>query len=190
VIPEPDSRRPLLDAQPVVVMTGVSASGKSTVAEALAGRFARGVHVRGDAFRRMVVVGRDEMSAAPSDEAVRQLELRYRLGAATANTYWDAGFSVVLQDVILGPHLREVVQAITARPIVVVVLVPDVAVVEAREEARLKTAYRRDMTPTLLDHALRTDTPRIGLWLDTSTLTVDETVNAIIERGLLDGVVR
>jgi adenylylsulfate kinase-like enzyme len=157
----------LLGAQPVVVVTGVSAAGKSTVAEALARRFARGVHVRGDAFRRMVVTGREEMSATPSDEAVRQLELRYRLGATTANAYWDAGFSVVVQDVILGSHLHQVVQTITARPIVVIVLVPSVAVVEAREMTRLKTAYRGDVTPTLLDHALRTERPRIGLWLDT-----------------------
>ena len=35
----------------------------------------------------MVVSGRCEMSAAPSGEAWRQLRLRYRLGAVTADTY-------------------------------------------------------------------------------------------------------
>jgi hypothetical protein len=31
-----------------------------------------------------------------------------------------------------------------------------------------------------LDGALRTGTPRIGLWLDTSDLTVEQTVDAIL----------
>src|SRR4051794_19528143 len=54
----------------VVLITGISAAGKSTVAELLAQRFERGVHVKGDVFRRMVVSGREPMTADPSDEAV------------------------------------------------------------------------------------------------------------------------
>jgi dephospho-CoA kinase len=41
------------------VITGVMAAGKSTVADLLARRFDRGVHVRGDVFRKMIVTGRD-----------------------------------------------------------------------------------------------------------------------------------
>ena len=66
-------------------ITGVMAAGKSTVAELLAQRFEKGVHLRGDVFRRMIVSGREEMCAEPSMEAVRQLHLRYRL-AVTAPT--------------------------------------------------------------------------------------------------------
>jgi hypothetical protein len=40
-----------------------------------------------------------------------------------------------------------------------------------------------------MDRSLREDTPRLGLWLDTSGLTVEETVDAIVERGLGEGVV-
>ena len=56
----------LTDERPVVLVTGVPASGKSTVADLLARRFTRGVHVKGDVFRRMVVAGRQEMTAPPS----------------------------------------------------------------------------------------------------------------------------
>lgn len=56
----------LLDVRPVVLITGISASGKSTVAELLAQRFDRGVHVKGDVFRRMVVKSRHEMTATPT----------------------------------------------------------------------------------------------------------------------------
>ncbi len=81
----------LLDVRPVVLITGISASGKSTVAELLAQRFDRGVHVKGDVFRRMVVNGRDEMTASPTQEAWRQLRLRYQLGAHTANSFHGRG---------------------------------------------------------------------------------------------------
>lgn len=181
----------LLDEPVVVLITGISAAGKSTVADRLARCFDRGVHVRGDAFRRMVVSGRVDMSADASDEARRQLALRYRLGAATADAYFDAGFSVVVQDVILGAALAEYVAALRSRPLVVVVLEPTPDVVARREEAREKVAYgpgTHDIAA--LDAGLRQDTPPIGLWLDTSDQTPEQTVDEILARGLVDGRTR
>jgi len=174
----------VIEEQPVVLVTGISASGKSTVAELLARRFDRGVHVKGDVFRRMVVSGRQDMSATPSAEAWDQLRLRYRLGAATADAYHAAGFSVVVQDVVVGAVLDEYVNALRARPRFVVVLTPRPDVVATREASRDKIAYR-DGAPTIeaLDHALRLETPKLGLWLDTSDQTPDQTVDEIIERA-------
>jgi cytidylate kinase len=180
----------LVDQRAVVLITGISAAGKSTVAELLARRFERGVHVKGDTFRRMVVSGRHEMTAAPSDEALRQLRLRYRLGAATADAYWEAGFSVVVQDVVIGSALGEYVDAIRSRPLVVVVLAPRSEVVARREAERSKVAYRDGHNSIAeLDAALWRETPRIGMWLDTSSQTADQSVDEIIARGLEDGQV-
>ena len=179
----------LLDVQPVVLITGISAAGKSTVADLLARRFERAAHVKGDVFRRMVVSGRDERYAEGADEAWRQLRLRYRLGAATANRYHESGFAVVVQDVVIGEVLTEYIAAITARPLVVVALTPSLDVVTRREASRAKTAYGRDGEMTALDDALRTETPGVGMWLDNSNQTPEETVDEIIERGLADGAV-
>ena len=66
------------------MITGIPASGKSTVTEALAQQRPRSVHLRGDVFRRFVINGRVEMSADPDPEAVRQLRLRYELSAHAA----------------------------------------------------------------------------------------------------------
>lgn len=177
--------------QPIVLVTGIPASGKSTVAELLARRFARGVHVKGDVYRRMVVAGREEMTADPSEEAWRQLRLRYRLGAATAEAYHGAGFCVVLQDVVVGAPLAEVVASIDRRPLVVVVLAPGTDAVAERERSRAKTAYRSEMSDiTAMDAALRAETPRLGLWLDPSDQRPEDTVEEIIRRGLDEGAVR
>ena len=95
-----------MEHQPVIyLITGPMASGKSTVARLLASRFERGVHLEGDVFRRSVVGGRAEMTPDASPEALEQLRLRYRLGAAAADIYFEAGFTVALEDVVAGPLL-------------------------------------------------------------------------------------
>lgn len=116
-------------------------------------------------------------------EADRQLDLRYRLGAQTADAFFDAGFTVVVQDIVMGPSLTTYVERIRSRPLHVIVLVPGVDVVERRERERPKTAYQPD-GPTVadLDEYLRTATPRIGLWLDTSEQTPEQTVDEILAR--------
>ncbi len=166
-------------ASAVYLITGIQAAGKSTVAQALAERLPRSVHVRGDVFRRFVVNGRAEMSAAPSPEALTQLRLRHSLAAATADAYAEAGFTVVLQDVVLGEFLPWLAGLLVTRPLYVVVLAPRPEVVLAREAARDKDAYD-EFTVSGLDEVLRSATPRIGLWLDTSDLTVAQTVDRIL----------
>ena len=136
----------------------------------------------------MVVAGREEMTAQPSVEAWRQLRLRYRLGAVTADAYFDAGFSVVVQDVVVGPVLDEYVGLLRSRPLIVVVVVPRLDAVAERERTRLKIGYRDDVaTMSQMDAALRSDTSCLGLWLDTSDQTPNETVDEIAARAWVAG---
>ena len=166
----------------VIVITGIQAAGKSTVAQALAESLPNSVHVRGDLFRRMIVNGRAEMSSTtPAPEALAQLVLRYELAADTADRYAQAGFTVVLQDIILGEHLRYVVDRIRSRPLSVVVLAPSVAAVAKRDAKRRATRGKAAYQPgradiAMFDDWLRSTTPRIGYWIDTSELSVAETV--------------
>jgi predicted kinase len=165
----------------ILVVTGIMAAGKSTVAQALAERLPRAVHLRGDVFRRMIVSGRVEVTPDLPAEAMRQLDLRYELAATVAGRYADSGFTVVWQDVILGPALARVSQLLRGRRFGVVVLCPSPEAVAEREAGRAKTGYGA-WTPADLDRGLRADTPRLGLWLDSSGLTVDETVDALLAR--------
>jgi predicted kinase len=163
----------------LIVITGIMAAGKSTVAQHLAERLPKSVHLRGDVFRRMIIGGRAEMQRELSPAARDQLRLRYRIAATVADLYLAAGFTVVYQDIIIGNDLLMVVRSLAHQPLHVIVLCPAPAVIAAREATRRKTAYTT-FSVEEFDQVFRTETPRLGLWLDTSNLTVDATVDRIL----------
>lgn len=170
----------------IYAITGVMAAGKSTVAECLARRFDRAVHLRGDVFRRMIATGREEMSQTSGAEALRQLTLRYRLAALAAKEYEAAGFVVAVQDNYLGRMLTDFLKMLAPARVHLTVLCPDVETVRAREAAREKTGYVGYTVEQLME-VFTQETPRIGLWLDSSGLTPMETVDAIL-RAEADGI--
>jgi predicted kinase len=171
----------MIQAGDIVVITGIMAAGKSTIAQALAERLPRSVHLRGDIFRRFIVGGQAAVTPGNWTEAEQQLHLRYKLASSAAITYADAGFAVVYQDVILGTEVSRVLELLRPSPgrIFLVVLAPEPEVAAERDHVRPKTGYT-DWTPHELDEGLRAGTPRIGYWLDNSTLSVDQTVDAIL----------
>lgn len=131
----------------------------------------------------MIVSGGVEMAPDAGPEALRQLELRYRVAAESATALAEAGFVAVAQDNVFGEYLAWFVERVTFRPLHVVVLLARRDVIASREAARVKTAYRKgSWTIEGLDRELREETPRIGLWLDNSDQTPDETVDEILAR--------
>ncbi len=166
--------------QAVYLITGPMAAGKSTVARLLASRFERGVYLQGDFFRTSVVRGRVEITPHPSPEALAQLRLRYELAAASADSYFEAGFTVALEDVAGGPLLEEYEVMIRSRPCHVVVLAPSMAAVAAREAGRHDKGYVGGWTVEQHYADFVTDAPRLGVWLDTTEQTPEETVDAIL----------
>ena len=164
------------------LITGPMAAGKSTVARLLAERFERAVHLEGDLFRRSIVSGRVEMTPDPPAEALDQLRLRYRLAATAAQTYTAHRFTVVMDDVVAGPLLPEFLDLVDYRPLHVVVLLPSAEALAAREEARSSRGYgawrAAELRAVFVD-----ETPRLGLWIDSTNQTPAETVEAVIDRA-------
>jgi chloramphenicol 3-O-phosphotransferase len=121
------------------------------------------------------------MTPDASPEALDQLRLRYRLGAAAADAYVEAGFSVALEDVAAGRLLGEYRNAIRSKPCHVIVLVPSLESIVEREAGRPHKGYGA-WTVEELYAGFVESTPRIGIWLDTTGLTPDETVDEIFAR--------
>lgn len=172
----------------VWLVTGAQASGKSTVADLLARRFERGVHVRGGSFHRWAVRGWVGVGdAGPEDEVRRLLDLRYRLSALVADEYAAAGFTTVVQDNVYGADVEAWLARVSARPLHLVVLRPAVAVVEQRDEERRhrlgKVAYRGGFTPAVNDGHVATTRRDRGLWLDSSDQTPEQTVDEVLARA-------
>jgi chloramphenicol 3-O-phosphotransferase len=163
----------------VIVITGAMAAGKSTVADLLAIRLPKSVHIHGDVFRRMVVSGRADMTPNPTPDALAQLKLRYDLAAMAADRCAEDGFDAIVQDVIFGKDLADFVKRIASPERYLVVLSPPMSAWEWRGEQRLKAGYVH-LSADVLDEVLRRETRQIGYWLDSSTQTPDETVADIL----------
>jgi predicted kinase len=161
------------------VISGVMAAGKSTVARVLAGRLPRAVCVPGDAIRAMVVSGRVEMSPDAAADALGQLVLRYKGALAVAAVYLDAGFDVVVEDVIVGPVLQDFLALVPVDEFHLVFLDPEANAISEREQARAKTGYG-GWSVAALQRILREETDRVGLWLDSTELTAEQTVDRIL----------
>ena len=168
------------------LVTGAQASGKSTVADRLARRFELGVHVRGGQFYRWAVNGWVHVGDEDEQQARRHLDLRYRLSAEVAREYAVAGFTTVVQDNIYGVDVEHWLDRVPG-PKHLVVLRPRVDVVEHRDAERRralgKVAYRDGFTPAINDEHVASTRRDVGLWLDTSEQTPDQTVDEIIERA-------
>ncbi|MBO0803016.1 MAG: phosphotransferase [Nocardiopsaceae bacterium] len=163
------------------VISGVSAAGKSTVARLLAERFERGACVPGDAIRAMVASGRVDVRPGSGGEALRQLVLRYAGALSVAGVFLDGGFDVVVEDVIVGPILRDFLGLVPVPEFHLVFLDPDAAAIQRRERARDRVAYGPGRwSVSGLQALLRQETDRIGLWLDTTRQSAEQTVEAIL----------
>lgn len=169
------------------LVTGAQASGKSTVADLLARRFERGVHVRGGQFYRWAVRGWVQVGDNDEEEVRRLLDLRYRLSSQVAVEYAAAGFTTVVQDNIYGIDVERWLGRVSSVSTHLVVLRPRVEIVEQRDGQRQrvvgKVAYRGGYTPAINDEHVASTRRDLGLWLDTSDQHPEETVDEILRRA-------
>ena len=130
----------------------------------------------------MIVTGLEPMTPAASPEARSQLRLRYDLATMVADAYAAAGFVAIYQDIVLGDDLAELDRRIAARPLFLVVLHASPDVIHERAMGRSKGSGYDAWTIQGMDDQLR-GSPRLGLWLDTSAIGPDATVELVLKRA-------
>jgi predicted kinase len=165
----------------IIAVSGLPGAGKSTTARLLAARLEPAAHVEADELQRMIVSGgvwpdgRREVSPA----AAEQLRLRLRNACLLARSFREAGFTAVIDDIVAGPRLHQLLEELAGVPFSFVMLLPDFEIVRER--------WRAMNSPFVdsfgwIDQEIRERTPRVGLWLDTTELDPEATVEAIVER--------
>jgi chloramphenicol 3-O-phosphotransferase len=88
---------------PVLILSGVPGTGKSSLARAWLQTFVRGLHLPVDDLRELVVSGIAHPSLTDDPEASRQFALARRVAFGAAGLYAREGFAVAIDDV-LWPH--------------------------------------------------------------------------------------
>lgn len=170
----------------IIVVSGMQGAGKSTVSAALAARFDRGAHVSADMLQRMIVSGGVWPAAENVDEhgvvqgaAAHQLRLRLRNACVLAASFADAGVTAVIDDIVIGRRVEQLLDEMAGRPFGFVMLTPRLDVVREREAGRGTSLHE---AWGWMDDEIRERTRRIGLWVDSSEQTAEETADEIVRR--------
>ena len=180
---EPEGGKSAASEQRLLVVTGIMAAGKSTIGRLLAERFERGVHIEADTLQRMIVSGGVwvDRPGEPAGEAASQLRLRLRHLCLLGRSFFSAGFSTVLDDIIIGERWRELQDELKGLPFTLIVLAPSPEVVLRRDREREKTSQESDWI-SYLDAELRRTMTGVGLWMESSDQSPEETVQSILDR--------
>jgi len=140
-----------------------------------------------DTLRNWVVAGISDPIGSWNDETESQFRLARKGAAQLARTYAEADFTVVIDDVITPEHFQShYLPHLSGIQCHQIMLMPRLEIALARNAQRSKVvdaSQRNVLISAWHRHAGQLDLASLG-WqrIDSSDLSVDETVNEIIRR--------
>ncbi len=172
---------------PIFIVVGPPAVGKSTTSRALAAHFPRSIHIPVDDLRNMVVAGIEYPGEIWTDGLKQQITLARGCAAHMALAYHDAGFAVVIDDFWDANHDFDY-QALHALPHRIV-LYPSQSEAHRRNFQRSGDSPARAYIDEGIQQVYAQLNPVIQRladagWriLDTTDLSVEATVASILEQ--------
>lgn len=180
------------DEAKIIVVTGIQGAGKTTIGPLLAARFERSAFIDADDLHWMIVSGQAWVTGPCNPiptEAAHQLRLRLHNACILARSFRDSGFTAVLVDIIAGERWDDLREELAGAAFHLVVLAPNVDTVITREASRGKKTVLGPEWAHYLDEELHKTMTGVGLWVDTSHQTPEESVDEIMLRlneGLIE----
>jgi len=163
----------------VFLISGIPGAGKTTVARLLASQFPLGAHIEADEIQNLIVSGGLHPQEEPREEALRQLRLRTRNVSLLADSFATARIVPVIDDTVVErQRFENYLTDLQTRPLRLVLLSPPLEIALARDEGRLFKGVGHIWSH--LDAVMREEMVGLGLWLDTSAQTPQQTLAAII----------
>lgn len=173
---------------PIFMVVGPPAVGKSATSRALAARFPKGVHIPVDDIRNMVVSGIALPGAVWSDDLAQQVTLARTSVVHMALQYHRAGFVVAIDDFWDSNHQSDYQDLLSHPDIHRIVLYPEQSEAHRRNLERSGDSPARayiDEGVRIVYQQLNAAVPQLAQegWLvvDTTTLSVEATVTAILQ---------
>ena len=170
----------------IIVITGLPGAGKSSTSALLAQQFEKTAHIEADRIQELIISGAEHPTIdGASPEAIDQLQLRLRNSVLLAKSFSKSGFTAIVDDIVHGNRFDQLIEDLQKESFYFIVLLRDLET--------LKQEWRDMNSPFAeswdwIDEDLRGNTPRVGLWLDTTNSTLTEVVEQILIR-LEEGLV-
>ena len=175
--------------QPIFLVIGPPAVGKSTTCRAIATQFPRSLHIPVDDLRNMVVSGLELPGAEWNASLAQQITLARTAVVDMAQRYQSAGFTVVIDDFWDPGHLADYQGFLGQSNVHQIILFPD------QDEAHLRNLKRSGDSPAraYIDEGIRNvyqqlapSLPRLveegWIIIDTTKLSVESTVKMIFHQ--------
>jgi chloramphenicol 3-O-phosphotransferase len=173
---------------PIFLLIGPPAVGKSTTSKALAAKFKKSIHIPVDDFLLMVISGLVLPSLPWSEALIQQVTLARETAIQMALNYQRAGFAVVIDDFLDPKELLEYQTLFNQTPVHRIVLYP------SQNEAHNRNVKRAagdiswrdgmDVGIEFVYQQLRVMAKNLEqagwLILDTTELSVEEVVSEIL----------
>jgi len=175
--------------KPILLVIGSPASGKSTLARAIAKQSPKGLHIPVDDLRNMVQGGVVLPGPEWPPELTEQLSLARQTAAEMALRYRSSGFLVAIDD-FWDPNsrLQEYIPLASHANVVRVILKPDDRVILSRLHARqAPSAFRNILDGAIqlvnadLDRQAASLRSQGWRFIDTSNDTIEESTARILE---------
>ncbi len=172
---------------PIFWISGPPAAGKTTLCTALAQTFEKAMHVPVDDLRGWVCQGMAD-SVPWTDETERQFQIAEVAVCDLARRYATAGFTVLVDHCRNPQRLEQVIQAeLSDLSVGRVCLMPELEENLHRSHTRTNKPFGPhvlDDTILFTNKAYRDNVPSGWLVIDNSQMTVEETVQRVLDSNL------